>query len=80
MDYGSLGMRFGTAWSSITNKGLKALEWAGYKAFEIINVIKASRPPKKKRARAAKVTRAPSKTFSQIEGNIDELFRSFKPS
>lgn len=79
-DCGSLGLRFTSAGSSITKKGLKALEWVGIKAFAVMDKIKALRAPRKKRARSNEVKRAPASSFTPLGTCTNELVRKLKPS
>lgn len=79
-DCGSLGLRFTSAGSSITKKGLKALEWVGIKAFAVMDKIKACRAPRKKRAHPKDVERAPASSFAPLGTTTNELVRKLKPS
>ena len=79
-DAGSFGRLYTSAGTSIYRAGLYALKRSGIEAFNIFNKIKASLPPRKKRAHSTEVKRAPSKTATRVGTITNELVRSLKPS
>lgn len=79
-DCGSLGMRFTSAGSALTKKGLKALEWKGISAFAIMDKIKALRIPKKRKAPRSDDKGARSKVLSPLGESVKRLIGELKPS
>ena len=77
---GSLGMIYTSAGVSIKKKGLKALEYAHHKAFDIMDKIKALRTPKKKKAPRIDDRGARSKVLTPLGESVKGLIEVIKPS
>ena len=77
---GSLGMIYTSAGVSIKNKGIKALEYAHHKAFDIMDKIKALRTPKKKKTPRIDDRGARSKVLTPLGESVKGLIEVIKPS
>ena len=76
---GFRGNRFTSAGSAITKKGLKALEWIGIKAFDIMKKIKKAPKEVIKKVRESKVSRTGPGSTGQIGEILEEEFKNLMP-
>jgi hypothetical protein len=77
---GVSGNRFISSGSSLTKKGLKALEWFGIRAFDKIKKIRQAILDKKEKARFAVVERASSVSATKLGSIVKEELNKLKPS
>ncbi len=76
---GSHGKRFTSAGSAITNKGLKALEWIGIKAFDIMDKIKKAPKKEKEKVRESKASRTGPGSTGKLGEILEEEFKNLMP-
>lgn len=74
-DMGEFGKQFNSSLTVLLPKGLSALEYIGFKAFDLMKGLRDIVKPRKKRAREDKVQRAQSGSAVPIGEVIEEVMK-----